>query len=534
MLVDTRVYAAVESIQPTLPTISTETVSKQGTQKADDDNKSAGFDPTLPDESAAAPPKDEKVPLQGSTSYLDVSAKFSDTVHRLTKFALERDPEYEKTARAVDHYRTKVQRAVRFAKDAVNYAYPYRGFSMSIEGSRVITDKKQKLNNLFIAELTKQRYWDELHPKIMAKIMQIAMGLGLEKPELADVEIQKGVAGLKELVGEETAQTTLAELSEWKNELKIPETVFEESTRDVDTTERIYANTLKISADGDPLIAEVFKRVKKFDHGMLANCAAGVIEAQLSAVTVLSGNPGVSLAAEGLSTAFVMSTGGPEENKILKELYYGRRLEIRRKRISDEAELALVNYEKALLTHNAPQLAMSEVVLAQLVGPERIATVLECQPITDCSASAPIELGKVPSPDQQAALLPSNPNIAPGEYFAPAGSNAEFQQQSPDVAPNNPNNVQSETVAPKANGAATQMPPTFRAIERANLARTKLEHARKKKIAIRVTGAVLEKSLPTESYPHYHVYTNHKTSKPKHRHWGTYILDGHAYTTYGF
>jgi hypothetical protein len=89
-----------------------------------------------------------------------------------------------------------------------------------------------------------------------------------------------------------------------------------------------------------------------------------------------------------------MTTGGPEENKILKELYFGRRLEIRRKRISDETQMALTNYQKALLTHNVPQLAMSEIVLSELVGPEKIAMVLEREAINDNSIAAPIELAK--------------------------------------------------------------------------------------------------------------------------------------------
>ncbi len=398
MLVDTRVYAGppVQSIQPTLPAISTKTLSKQRRRirKVDDANTIERFDPKLPDERVDYSSSNGKVPLQGSATYIDVGARFGETVYRLTKSALDRDPKYEKTALAVDHYGTKVQRALRVTKDAINYAYPYRGFSMSIEGSRVVADKNQKLTNLCIAELTKQRYWDEMHPKIMAKILQIAMGLGLEKSEQADIEVQKGVTGLKDFVGKEKAESTLAELSEWNSQLSIPEEVFQQSPWDVDMTERIYANALKTSADGDPLVSFVYKSVKKFDHGKLANFAAGVVEANLSAVTVLSGNPCISLAAEGANTAFVMTTGGPEENKILKELYYGRRLEIRRKRISDETELALTNYEKALLTHNSPQLAMSEIVLAELVGPEKIAEVLERDPINDFAWTAPIELAK--------------------------------------------------------------------------------------------------------------------------------------------
>ena len=265
---------------------------------------------------------------------------------------------------------------------------------MSMEGSRLLLDKNQKLNNLCIAEMSKQRYWDEMHPKVMAKIMQISMGLGLQQPEQSDAAVQKGVAGLEELVGKDDAQATLAQLTEWKNQLAIPETAFEQTTWDVDTSQRIYQNALKVSAEGDPLIHSVFSSVKKYDHGKLANLTASVVEANLSAITVLSGSPMISLAAEGANTAFVMATGGPEENKILKELYFGRRLEIRRKRISDETQMALANYEKALLTHNAPQLAMSQVVLGELVGQEKIATVLEHEPGDELTLDAPIELAK--------------------------------------------------------------------------------------------------------------------------------------------
>ncbi len=348
----------------------------------------------LPDDSKDQYFDQAKAPLQGAITYVDLSPQFSDTVHRLTKTALEQEPNYAKAEKAVDHFRTTLQRSITFTKDAVNYAYPYRGFSMSMEGSRVIVDKNQKLSNLWISELCKQRYWDEMHPKVVAQIMQIAMGLGIENPDESNVAVQKGFKGLSALVGEERAQTVVSELSEWKNQLTVPDTAFQQATWDVEMSQKVYQNALKTSADGDPLIHFVYTRVKKFDHGKLANFAASMIEANLSAAAVLSGNPFASLAAEGLNTAFVMSTGGPEENKILKELYFGRRLEIRRKRISDETQLAITNYEKGLLTHNSAQLAMSEVVLAELVGPDRIAKVLERDPINDFTTTAPIELAQ--------------------------------------------------------------------------------------------------------------------------------------------
>lgn len=562
MLVDASVYAAsVESVQPVPSTDSTKAVSKRGhrTKKTDSTQISEKFEPRLPDESADPHSSKIKVPLEGSAKFLDVGTRFGETVHRLTKFALDQDPEYKKAARAVEHYSSKTQRAIRFTKDAINYAYPYRGFSMSIEGARIITDKPQKVNNLCIAELCKQRYWDELHPKIMAKIMQIALGLGMGKSEQADVAVQKGVTGLTDLVGQEKALSMLAEMTEWNDQLNIPESVFTEPPRDVDTTERVYANALKTSADGDPLISEIFKRVKKYDHGKLANFAAGAIESTLAAVTVLSGNAGISLAAEGASTAFVMSTGGPEENKILQELYYGRRLEIRRKRISDETELALMNYEKALLTHNRAQLAMSEIVMAELVGAEKIAVVLEHEPINDFTCSAPIELAKMPSAKERAAALPpSNSNIAPIENIAPEQRSTEspasqaalpiiaqasLGPESPVIAsidktapkvkstgfplpPVSPSVKQtdigcdkpvialSEKTASAVSGAVPQIPPASPTIKQADPGMDKPEIVPVKKIAFKVSGAATRKPSPTQSLPQYSVHAKHKEDKP--------------------
>ena len=350
--------------------------------------------PALPDDSERVASNEAKKPLQGSATYVDVSSRFGDSVHNLTKTALNNDAEYQKTAKAVDHYRTTFQRTLRTTKDAINYALPYRGFSMSMEGSRVILDKKQKLNNLWVAELAKQKYWDEMHPKVTAQLMQIAMGLGIADPQQSANAVQKGMDGLTNLVGADAAQSTLNELSEWKNQLNVPDSVYQQEPWDPDTANGVYQQALKTSGEGDALIQFVFNRVKKFDHSKLANFTASVIEADLSAITIFSGNPLASVAAEGVSTAFVMSTGGPEENKILKELYYGRRLEIRRKRISDEAQMALSNYEKAILTHNPSQLAMSEIVLAELVGPDKIPDVLARDPINDFTVNAPIELAK--------------------------------------------------------------------------------------------------------------------------------------------
>jgi hypothetical protein len=337
----------------------------------------------------------KKAPLHGSLTCVNLSAGFGQGISVLALSALKQQPRYMEATRAVKHYSTKVQRTIRFAKDAVNYAIPYRGFSMSIEASKVVLNKDQKLNNLCIAELTQQKYIDEMHSKIMVRAMQIAVGVGIQDPAASQREVDKGVNELAKLVGKEQAQYLKDELVAWNDQLTVSDSAFQQQPWDVDTSARIYQHALDRAEDGDPLIDDVCKRAKKFIHGKFFNATAGAVESTLSGMTIMSGNPLISIGAEAANTAFVMATGGPEENKILKDIYFGRRMEIRRKRISDEVQLALSNYEKAQFTHNKAQLAISEIVLGQVVGPDALAEILERDPVNDIEHSAPVELAKL-------------------------------------------------------------------------------------------------------------------------------------------
>ncbi|MCC7529429.1 MAG: hypothetical protein IT342_12970 [Candidatus Melainabacteria bacterium] len=66
--------------------------------------------------------------------------------------------------------------------------------------------------------------------------------------------------------------------------------------------------------------------------------------------------------------SYVMATGGPESCKLLKELYLDKRFESRCKVISEEAHMAIDNYQIAVMTRNPVLLACSESLLGQMIG----------------------------------------------------------------------------------------------------------------------------------------------------------------------
>jgi hypothetical protein len=216
----------------------------------------------------------------------------------------------------------------------------------------------------------------------------------VKDPTESAAGVAKGMEGLESLVGKEQAARTLAQLTEWRDQIKVPDSVYDQPTWDVATYQQIYQDGVKKAESGDPLIANIVQRVKKFEHGKLYNFSASMVESTLAGMTLTAGMPMVAIGAEALNTAFVMSTGGPEECKILKELYFGRRLEFRRKRIQNELQLALASYEKALMTRNDTLLASSEAVMAQLVGPDALPKIIGRESVVQYDFVPPVELAQ--------------------------------------------------------------------------------------------------------------------------------------------
>lgn len=330
-------------------------------------------------------------PLQGSVTDFDLNENFGKNLDYLSAAALNRIPEYRKIEKAVEKYRTKLQKSIRSAKDAANYSLKYRGFAMSKEGSNVLLDKIKKVNNLQAAEYMRQRYQDEMHPKVTGAIMQIAMGLGVKDPTESDRLVGVGMKSLKDLVGEDEALKTLDLMTGWKNQLNVPDTIFKKEQWDVKAFQNSMELAAKRSAATDPVLAAAKKKIKKYGYSRVASTSAGVFQASLALGMMMA--PGsLSSLFSLVDTGFTMATGGPESCKILKEVYYSQSLNVRKKRILDEVALAMSNYQTAILTHNPALLACSEAVLTQLVGQKALPSILGPEIVNDVRIEAPIEI----------------------------------------------------------------------------------------------------------------------------------------------
>ncbi len=315
-----------------------------------------------------------KKELNGSINYEDPYEATTAHIDQLLECAWNRDPNSKTIDRAVDHYRKKTQIVIAESKDAANHVIPFRGFGPSSEAGDIITGEKLKLKSKSSAEYARQKQIDELHVKVVSNLMQISMGLGMPDQERGQTITANGVSALSELVGPEEAERTKTMLADMAAQLKVPDGMFEKPVWDVHERQKMHKQILELSLDDDPVVHQIKKHVNKYNHkSKLAMVSSSVVQSVLGAASMTP--TFVGPAAKTALVAFVMATGGPEQCKLLKELYLDKRLESRCKVLNEEAHLAIDNYQLALLTKNPVLLGYSESVVGQMIGGHHVSEV---------------------------------------------------------------------------------------------------------------------------------------------------------------
>lgn len=322
----------------------------------------------------ASPVKTVPERLEASISAGDQASEAGQALDRLLDAALERDPQTKVIERAVSHYRTKTQIVVAEAKDATDYLIPYRGFGPSSEAGDVILGEKLKLKSRASAEYARQKQIDELHLKVVSNMMQLAMGLGMTDKQRGSEIAESGYSALKELVGEEEANHTKQMLLAWAENSNLPQTAFQQSVWDVKERQEKHKIIVETSLDEDPVIREIKRRIHKYNHhSKLGMASSHVIQTTLGAASLTP--TFIGPAAKLALLTYIMSTGGPEQVKIMKELYLDKRFESRTKVVNEEAHLVLENLQLAVLTHNPVLLSCAQSVLGQMVPEDTVKQV---------------------------------------------------------------------------------------------------------------------------------------------------------------
>lgn len=323
--------------------------------------------------------------LQGFVSFSEHAPDPADTIQHLTDVAVARDKQRDLLLERAKFHNKKWSRLIGRSKGMLQYATSYQGFESSSEAADVILEEKLKLKSGAAVEFVRQKHMDAAHLQLTCAVMEIATGLGLSDDAKREQTIQSGMQEMIPLVGEDEANRCLKTMSAWAKQVKVPDDDFSKDSWDVLSVRQKSRQLLATSLENDDVVKTIETRLHKYNHH--SNFMRATSKFVNTTLSLVAFSPTMaSPAAQAAQFVFVACTGGPEEKKLLKEVYLDRCFESRFERLSQESTLAVNNYNNALLTRNAVLCACSQALITGLATPEFSAE------LTSASATTPNQL----------------------------------------------------------------------------------------------------------------------------------------------
>jgi hypothetical protein len=297
--------------------------------------------------------------LEGTVSD-EVYPQLERRVSELFEIALQRQTDNDLLNSKGKHFNAIWSRAYAGSKDILELLTEYKGFEQSSEAGDIVLGERLKLKSKSSAEYAKQLKRDQTERDLFTAMMQIAEGLGCSDSDQSKTAIDQGLDRMNALVGEEESQKTLKIMKDWCAAVQIRPSIFDAHPLTILETEQESKAVLDAAMKTDPVVGEIKHTVHKYFNGRsnLARVTAKVVNFTLS-VTGYSPTV-ISPVSQVAWTVYIATQGGPEEAKLLKEVYLAKCFDSRFTTLSADATLAVNSHNKAVLTKNPSLLAVSE------------------------------------------------------------------------------------------------------------------------------------------------------------------------------
>lgn len=252
------------------------------------------------------------------------------------------------------------------ARSLVNFMLDTRGTDWSKEGADVAIDKKSDVSSETTKFYEDQIHRDDLHWQVVSLIARIASALGDDSTPGSRDRAVADVNRLQQLIG--VAETDI--VMKWfvgreaeSARSEIPKTVRFDLPRILDAQDLMKAAAL----EQDSVIAALKKELLPYAlKGKGKRVATKVAYSALGAAAFVPN--WIAPIAELSFLSTMMANGGPEQDKLLKELYYSKRLERRYDLVEKELNLALNSREISVASGNAPLYRFSRELTEYLCG----------------------------------------------------------------------------------------------------------------------------------------------------------------------
>ena len=308
--------------------------------------------------------------MQGYASTTKRADAISTCIDDIMCAAIEKSAEAQKADQQSKHFNTKGMRVLKRTKDAVNYMLCDRGFLPSMEGGKLMLDENVKVMGKDGAEYAKQHWVDKTHDAAVANVLEFATGLGSDTAARKEQLCTDAFNSIKEVAGEATAKRVQAAMLEWNDQIVgCPESPAEKTVWSLKERQAKRDAIVATCISADPVAAEVTRKVHKFsNHNKVATRGSQAVETTLNAVSLSPTMAGP--AAQAALLGFFMLTGGCEEDKLISEMYLGKRIQSRKESITNQANMAIDGHQLGLATNNAPLRSCSESLIRRLGGPD--------------------------------------------------------------------------------------------------------------------------------------------------------------------
>lgn len=212
----------------------------------------------------------------------------------------------------------------------------FQGFDPSKEGADIALDEGSLKNKDMSRAYFRQERIDQVHKQVVASIMDLAIGVSSPSGTQGREIIASALATLQGIIGMEETEHILCAFQKLQKELDNSSIVVPQHTWTMHSRDRLLNQMTQAMINNDPVIAEVTTQLRKYNsRSRFSQNTAKVITTTLGIAgfvpTMLAPIAGVS------NFVFTSATGGPEQEKLLRELYLSKCLAHRLALIQDDA-----------------------------------------------------------------------------------------------------------------------------------------------------------------------------------------------------
>jgi copper chaperone CopZ len=257
-----------------------------------------------------------------------------------------------------------------------NFILDLRGFDWSVEGADVALEEKLTYKSEIAKEFAVRRTRDQRELEAVCAVLQTSMASGMDNAARKEKLLTAGNSKLVELFGEDSTAQLLERLKQLSTDQTNAtlDVSGEAASWTVDEQQEKFKLIVESTIEQDPQIRDILIRLHKFNgRSTFMRVTAKLVYTSLGLASFAPSF--IAPVAEVSLLAFMTATGGPEQDKLLREMYLYKCLESRYKTIHEEAHLAVTNAQVAALTGNKPLAICSMELVGRIAGAPAVAKV---------------------------------------------------------------------------------------------------------------------------------------------------------------